>query len=68
MKKKNRKSSGLIFEKDYKVLSSKKGGYIVIYLTNGHAISLNAVKLLRQVSISLAIKDRNEKIEQEEVA
>lgn len=55
----------LSFQNDYKILSSKKGGYILLINTQtGECYTIPALKALRTCLISLAIKEREEKIKE----
>lgn len=55
----------LSFQNDYKILSSKKGGYVLLINTQtGECYTINALRILRTALISLSIKEREEKIKE----
>jgi len=65
MKKKTQKT--LKFENNYKVIASKSGGFVLI-IHEGKCFTIPALKILRQALISLSIKDRDQKIKENEAA
>lgn len=58
MKKKVK--SNLKFQNNFKILSSKNGGKILIILSNNECITIDALKILRIVLISLSVKRKND--------
>lgn len=62
------KKKDLKFENNFKVISSKKGGLVLIILDDGTCITIPALKILRQALISLSIKERNQRIQENEAA
>lgn len=63
--KSTKQKKELSFQNDYKILSSKKGGYVLLINTQtGECYTISALRILRTALISLSIKEREEKIKE----
>lgn len=62
------KNKNLKFANKYKAISSKNGGMVLIILDDGTCITIPALKILRQALISLSIKERNQRMKDNEAA
>jgi hypothetical protein len=58
--KKAKKQQKLNFRNEYRIFSSKKGGYVLLITPEGECFTISALKILRQALISLSIKERED--------